>query len=546
MSFLSGGRRRVLISISLAVGLIAIAIAVRSYILQRQLVALRRQGATQRVVFSQGAIIPPESAQQHNILEDPGKLLIMEGCYCTKSTDGNHNDVGPGPQGFLGNAGGLVLPDYATTATVFQQGWRLTYLNGDHHIRTAGSLIQHIRTEDGILKWSAYGGILDENGDDAFRWCYYYTVLAWNAAVIDAAVDHEDGHGDSVGIGGPTTVTRSYFQNPVFAGKRTTTALPRGFFFDFRGEIGFFGFPRQDTNLLQMAYNLDHTETFIEQGKTYNHDPQPLLPSPASQVDSGFLSWDTHGILKNNGSSGFVILHEFPSAIGGNDLGVIQPPFSILPQPSTDCPNIFPPGGVKTTEHVIEGVPFVHAIPLLTGWDLSYPCEDQNVKDIGVWITDAQYTKDPSAPTGTLRYKLSSVLSDEDNVPDHNVAHKVTILGIPPVSAKVTQPLADLTIIPAGNGTGLCQRDNQGRVIIRVKNQGTATALSSRTKVTFTGGAVRLIETPPIAAGGFVDLHVEVPSSCIGDCRFTVCADADNQVIESRKDNNCVTALCVG
>ena len=68
---------------------------------------------------------------------------------------------------------------------------------------------------------------------------------------------------------------------------------------------------------------------------------------------------------------------------------------------------------------------------MLTGWELAYGCRgDQHVSEIGIWIDEIQY--DPNA-AGTLRYKLSSVLRDEDNKPGFLSNHKVTILGMRPV-----------------------------------------------------------------------------------------------------------------
>ena len=76
----------------------------------------------------------------------------------------------------------------------------------------------------------------------------------------------------------------------------------------------------------------------------------------------------------------------------------------------------------------------MYAIPVLAGWDLSYLTDDQHVKNIGIWIDDFHYDIDPNTLSGTLRYKLSSVLSDDDNWPDFLSRHKVTILGIGNIS----------------------------------------------------------------------------------------------------------------
>jgi hypothetical protein len=83
---------------------------------------------------------------------------------------------------------------------------------------------------------------------------------------------------------------------------------------------------------------------------------------------------------------------------------------------------------VQRQAFVIENVPFAIAVPVLTGWELSYLTDDQHVKDVGVWIEDWSYT--PSPTGGTLRYTLGSILADDDDWPPHVIRHRVTVLGI--------------------------------------------------------------------------------------------------------------------
>src|SRR5262249_50090353 len=103
--------------------------------------------------------------------------------------------------------------------------------------------------------------------------------------------------------------------------------LPRGFGFSWWGG---------DHHLLQLAYNLDHSEIFVEQGKVYNTPNPPVrtvgdilplppapLPSAASRVDDGFVSWKTYAILKDNDDSRYYAFGELVSVAGGNDVGVV-------------------------------------------------------------------------------------------------------------------------------------------------------------------------------------------------------------------------------
>jgi hypothetical protein len=64
---------------------------------------------------------------------------------------------------------------------------------------------------------------------------------------------------------------------------------------------------------------------------------------------------------------------------------------------------------------------------------VQYLCSDQHVKEIGVWIDNWVFdTPTPGGP-GRIRYRLSSVLRDDDNTPDFLTAHKITILGLKPI-----------------------------------------------------------------------------------------------------------------
>ncbi len=143
------------------------------------------------------------------------------------------------------------------------------------------------------------------------------------------------------------------------------------------------------------------------------------------------MSWNTCAIYKDNDARRDYEFGELVSAMGGPDVSVIQPPFSILPGEDTGffgaCLGGVP--SVQTEEFIIDNIPYAYAIPMLTGWDLDYPCDDHHVREIGVWIDNLKYDKPVNASTGTLSYKLHSVLHD-DSSNGHTYRHKVTILGL--------------------------------------------------------------------------------------------------------------------
>jgi hypothetical protein len=314
----------------------------------------------------------------------------------------------------------------------------------DQHIAGLGTLVGKIRLEGKKLTWNAVGILRDDGGDEGYKWTYYYTVIAWNDAAINLLVNHDDADnfcktgtegsdnfyfaGNWYGNTQATTALSSFsafLQNPDFPPNGAVAILPRGFGFSLCG----------DDDLLQVAYDLDHSETFVEYGKKYQNSfgdvPAPL-PGLNSLVNSGFVTWNTYSIFKDNAERRNYGFGEIVSALGGNDVGVVQPPFSILPVEDID--NCVPAQEqyAKTEEIVIENVPFEYAIPMLTGWELRYPCGDAHVKEIGVWIDKWRYDKDPASPHGRLSYTISSTLRDKEGGPGHIRNHKVTILGLRP------------------------------------------------------------------------------------------------------------------
>jgi len=272
----------------------------------------------------------------------------------------------------------------------------------------------------------------------------------------------------------------------------------------------------------------------------------PSLPSTASRVNSGFVSWETSAIFKDNYGRRDYGFGEMVSGLGGNDVGIIQPPFSTVPEEVACDGSVGPAGVVRTEEFVIENVPFEFAIPMLTGWELGYLCDDEHVKEIGIWIDEWGYDKN----TRTLRYKLSSILTDKDDYPGHYYSHKVTILGLRPAAGKTPlEKVPDLVpFSPSGNSAAaFCRFEQDRQLRVTVKNQGNADAPASETTVTF-GDIPVTVNTPAIPVGGSVDLLFKVPTNCFSpDCSFKITVDANNHVNEaSSEGNNSTNGGCIG
>ncbi|MFQ5604325.1 MAG: hypothetical protein ACE5HS_13740 [bacterium] len=384
--------------------------------------------------------------QPVKILEDPGKIVVYHGFGCAESNQ-------DGAENILRVEQSIRLPEYVTAATVFLNGWELQYLYKDRHVYALGTSIFDIAFRNGTLSWQAAGGLSDDNFDDGYRWQYYYTVIAWNELETAALVDHDDDNKIFKNTNQNHTtalkVISGYIQNNDFAAGDAIAILPRGHIFAWKN--------RDDHHLLQLAYNLDHSERFIQYEKDYMASTQPSLPTPASQVGNGFVSWESKAIFKDDALRRDYHVGEMVSAFGGRDVGLVQPPFTILPEEDagffSSCLSLGPTG-ITTEEHVIENVPFEYAVPILSGWDMSYACDDEHITQIGVWLSDFSYDKAPEDPTGTLRYTLSSVFHDKDNNPGHEFIGQVQILGLKPIvstgvpTAVIDSPQTGVEVAP--------------------------------------------------------------------------------------------------
>ena len=378
---------------------------------------------------------PNDPTNPKPIFETQGQIKVMHGSGSAKLESGNR---------IIKAEQSVSIPTYANQATVFLNGWNLSYLGGDQHVLALGALITKIKLDrrGPTLTWTAAGVLRDDDFKEGYNFTYHFTVIAWNDTALNMSVDQ--GSPDNfcsadtdlpdksfVAVNNGTTALSSF---SVFSQKlglprdKPVAVLPRGFGYFWWGG---------DHHVLQLGYNLDHSEIFAEQGKIYSNNkshvrtagdimtgiPAPL-PTPASLVDSGFVSWNTYAIFKDNDSRRDYVFSELVSTVGGNDVGIVQPPFAVLPKEGEG--GNFLPGGVKKGQIVIENVPFEYAVPLLTGWDLNYLTDDQHVKEVGIAIDDWSFIGD------TLSYTLSSILRDDDFTPPHSARHKVTILGIRP------------------------------------------------------------------------------------------------------------------
>jgi hypothetical protein len=356
--------------------------------------------------------VPATSFVAKTALEDRGVIQVIDGTACGESNRSGREV----PMLIEGSAD---LPEYATDATIVLNGFRAEYLSGDHHIAQISAIIGNIQKIGAQLRWEATGQLSDRNFDDGYRWCYFYTVIAWNRSAIDARVI---GQRDAMTFStrpqdaAVTLATASAFlQDRSLTRGQRAAVLPDGITYNW--ESG-------DHHLLQIAYNL-YGETFVQAGRDWSV-PKPENPNDQA---SGVVSWEASAIFKDNDNRRDYRFGARAVVLAGAGIDIIQPPFTLVPKRGFNA-CLISPGGVRTEEHIVENVPFDYAMPVLTGWDLAHECNDEHIKEMGTWIHDISYERNPLSPTGTLRYSVSSVIRDSDSRPGHKFKHRVSILGL--------------------------------------------------------------------------------------------------------------------
>lgn len=344
--------------------------------------------------------------------EDPGKFIMVEGNQCTV------RNRGPEPSTMLIT---IDMPPYVNQATAILNGWDLRYLNKDQEIHALRADIKHSKLLTGAgsptLVFEATGEISDQNWDDAYEFCVHYTGFGFNSTWIDARIE-----GDYNGIDtqvlqtvarGPVATLESSWNESLLKKSDAIVVLPRGF--DFRFDNAFecewrfppcrWGYP-SDYHLRQIAYSLYQT------GASPNPDDKP--------------HWVTQTLFKDNNTRPHWVKTR-AALIGGNSVKLSADFLALNPRSSKNnsCRNRVE-GVVRTETYRITDLPYDYGIPMLTGWDLNYECDDQRVQRAGTWIHDIRF----DARSNALEYKVSSILRDRNGAPGFNAVHRVSILGL--------------------------------------------------------------------------------------------------------------------
>lgn len=353
--------------------------------------------------------------------EDDGKFIMVEGNQCTI------REQGPEPASMLVT---VDMPSYVNRGTVVLNGWDLRYLNKDHEVRSLRADITHSKLVVGggspsTLVFEVEGELSDQNWDDAYEFCVYYTGFGFNSAWIDARIE-----GDYNGIDtwdlqteaeGPIATLESLWGEGTLASSDSIVVIPRGF--DFQYDNAFeceWRIPPcrwedpSDHHLRQVAYSL------FQIGASPNPDDN--------------LHWVTQTVFKDDSTRAHWIKTR-TALIGGNSVKLRADFLPLNPRSGKTniCRNGVD-GVVRTETFRINDLPYDYAVPMLTGWDLNYECNDQQVQRAGIWIHDIRFDPDSNG----LEYKVSSILRDRDSAPSFNAIHRVSVLGfnrspVPPV-----------------------------------------------------------------------------------------------------------------
>lgn len=367
------------------------------------------------------------------VLEDVGKFILIEGSKCMQRENGAEAAT---------ILQWVEMPGYVDNGTVVLNGWDLRYLQSEREVNSMRADITHSKlvknTGSAMLMFEVQGKLDDQNRKDAYEFCVFYSAFGYHSAWFDATVE-SDYNGIDASIlqnknQGAVATLENTGNKGTLKGNDTIAIMPRGFDFQFDDIFECeWRFPpckwtdRADYRLLQAAYSLSQTGT---------------SPNP-----DGSPHWVAQTIFKDNA----IRTHRVKTRtalIRGSSVK-LRPDFLALNPRSAntgDCRKNSD-GIVRTQTFRINDLPYDYAVPMLTGWDLSYECGNQQVQRAGIWIHDIRF--DPGS--STMEYKVSSILRDQDGAPSFNAAHRITVLGLNRILPPTQRSAPEINIRIRGN-----------------------------------------------------------------------------------------------
>jgi len=351
-------------------------------------------------------------SEGRTVFEDEGKFILIEGSKCIQHDSGEEAAT---------VLQWIELPSYVDSGTVVLNGWDLRFLHGDREVNSMLADITHskvIKSEGStFLVFEAQGKLSDQDRKDAYEFCVFYSGFGYRSVFFDATIT-DDYNGVEVSTlqdknQGALATLENAGSRGTLKGNAAMAIIPRGF--DFQFDDAFeceWRFPpckwgdRVDYRLLQAAYSLSQSSTF------------PSL--------DGSPHWTVQTLFKDNNARTYRIKAR-AAMIRGSSVK-LRTDFLALNSRAgkTGICRKDVDGVVRTQTFRIRDLPFDYAIPLLTGWDLSYECEQQQVQRAGIWLHDIHF--DPNS--SSLEYKVSSILRDKDGAPSFSAAQRITVLGL--------------------------------------------------------------------------------------------------------------------
>ena len=367
--------------------------------------------------------VTPEEQERWSVIDDP-LFKVLHGRSCGRAPwAATEEHLG---LRIIENV--LLAPGF--DGTVFLNGWLVEYKGTDHHVVGLGTTIFNIVQLGNQLVWNAGGVIGDVGGEVGYRWCYDYTVLSWKRPSTDPTQPVFDERMDIAAIVSDPRARLMYVdggdQGPgglhrFPASFKTTGKPPRARLLAGFGKT----FLDDDHHVLQLGFDL---------GK--------------ARVKRKNIKWQTETILKDNGAPRYRAA-EIVSVLKGDSVTMWRPQ-SVVLESGDGTPGVYandvvlaertpsscPPAALASeqfTTYRIDGVPFTWAIPMLTGWDVGDPCDDNHVKFAGVEIIDWHYERPAGQASGELYYTVATRFADKDRLPGMVDRVQVDVLGVNPI-----------------------------------------------------------------------------------------------------------------
>jgi hypothetical protein len=354
----------------------------------------------------------PTTQERSLVYEEPGVFAAFHGKTCSAS---NH----PTTQVALRVQEELALPKNLDRGTVLLNGFHLFYLYEDHHVKGLGTAIGAIEISNGVLRWEAGGVLSDNDFNDGYGWCYFYTAVAWNSQELQVSVSHGDtGHAFTnrfVTDGTALNPIPGYLYHPSWDADEVAV-VPRGFAYILTEE---------DHHLLQIAFEHDAGEVYVEKDKTATaHPPSP--PRRSGPATSRGKARDSSRTTRRGARSTSSI---WSPAWAGTT--------SASSRLRSACCRARTKGAAVGASAATATRPTARFLPYLS--NLPSRCSAAGISPTtattSTWPTSApgisKWSWEPGtlAAGGTLSYILETRLNDKDGLPGFYDRTQVKILG---------------------------------------------------------------------------------------------------------------------